>query len=143
MSKPKQVQTTTNTYGFFTPPKTAARDAVADFKFESDPSFGATFSNLKNKRRERRNALTSPYDTPEMRLQEDYAGDNEIAQNEAQGRRALSYDNNRMKYGQLMDVAGLDKPVFANTGGTSTGQEQGGFWRGLLDGGLGAGMSFL
>lgn len=143
MSKPKQTNTTTTTYGFLTPPKTDANRALENFKFESDPSFGAAFSNIKNKRRERGNSLTGAYVTPEMRQQEEYAADSEVTQQEAQARRALSFDNNQQRYGQLKDVAQLDAPQLVKTGGTETESTSGGFMRELAGHAIGIGSSFL
>lgn len=136
MSRPKQVQTTTNNYEFKTPQETDAIRRLREYEAEDDPSFGQVSSDLKRRNRESRNSLLGPYTTPEQRLQADLADNEEASQVEAQARRGASFDRNRMRYGQLHDIAELTRPQLVNTGGTTTSSSSGGFFGNLLSSGL-------
>lgn len=134
MGKKQQTSTTTNSFGFFTPPNTQDFDAVRAFKIQADPSFGAYASDLKRRNQETRNRLTGPYVTPEQQEQVELAQNEEIAQEEAQARRGLNFDTNRTELSRLMGIAELTRPQLANTGGTTTTTGGGGIGSTILNG---------
>jgi len=139
MSNPKQVAT--NSYGYKTPPSTPGLEALKDFKFEIDPSFGQIASDLKRRRTENRNRLTGPYVTPEMQREAAMADDNEISQREADLRRQQNYDVNQQEFGKLLSIANFEKPELVQE--EQTQQTKGGFWKGLLNTGLQVGSAAL
>ena len=138
MSKPKQV--TTNTFGYMTPPSTPGLDALSNFKFQIDPSFGQTASDLKRRRSENRNHLTGAYVTPEMQREALMADDNDIAQQESDLRRQQHYDVNQQDFGRWLSIANLQRPDLVQKEQTQA--QKGVDWAGLVNAGLGVASLF-
>lgn len=134
MGGKKQVTTTENDYKFFQKPSWEGLDELKAWRPEADPSIPFNFGRQRQDFERSFVSPTGSYQTPELREQQMRAGIQEIGQNEAQARRADQYGQNQMRLGQLGTVAGLGAPEFAQTKGTQTSQQKGGFWQGLAGG---------
>lgn len=133
--------TTTNDYGFFTPPKTEELSALEAWQPQADPTIPYNFAKQKEDFNASFKNPLGPYTTPEMQRQMTQAGNAEIGQNEAQAFRGDQYNQNNLKLGQLGMAAQLRNPRLENT--KSTTQQSGGFWRDLAMGAAGAGAAFI
>lgn len=106
---------TNREFDFFTPPDTEDVKAFRAFRPEIDPTIGfRQGEQVRELKRSLNNPLGS-YTTPEMREQQFRRGNEQIASNAGMEQRAGQFDQNRLRLGQLSDLSGLTKPVFANT----------------------------
>lgn len=140
MSNPKQVSTTENSYGFFTPPDWKEKDDFAAWRPEGDPTRAYQFARQRNDIKNNYNNPLGAYTTPEMREQMTKSALEENGQAEGQSALAEQSALNEQRGQQLGNLAQLGAPKMAQTKGTTTQQQKGGFWGNLLSSGIQAGL---
>lgn len=127
-------------------PDTADITAFRNFQPQADPSQGFRFAR---QRQGFLNTFQNPlgsYTTPELREQVTRSGLEEIGQNEQQVMRESQFDLNRLKMGQLGDLASLTRPQLVNTketGYQTNAKQGGGFFSSLLGGAAKVGAAFI
>lgn len=143
MGKPKQVTTSENEYGFFQKPSWQGLEDLKAWNPQADPTIGANFARQREDLGRSFVAPTGSYQTPELREQQMRSGIQNIGQNEAIARQADQYSQNQQKLGQLGTIATLGAPEFAQTKGTQTTQQKGGFLNSLIGGALQGAIGFI
>lgn len=146
MSKPKQVQDTKTTYTNWKPTETAYAQNIKNMP--AQPEFLQPAQQAQYDRARERNAsrLQSAYgqNVPESaRMAMMQRGDRDLTADYGTALNQSAFDAQKANLQRQMylDEAYRERPL--QTGGTSTTQEKGGFWGGLLSGGLGLASRFI
>lgn len=151
MSKKKQstVQNQTNTYGWQTPPSTADtnayRDAVNTSYDKADPTIGYAYDQQRSHLMDRYDNPFSANYSPEARDAAQYAGVNDLNQQQGAALQADAFNRKQAKVGGLAGVAGMTAPVLTQTGGNmnSTTTQSGGLLGSILGAAAGVGQAAL
>lgn len=134
-NKSKQESSTTNTYGFMTPPSTPDVDAVRDWTPQIDPGISYSYARAKNALR---NSFDNPLgaDTPQaVKDAMLFQGEQDLGQQEAQTLREASNDVNDQELRKKLAVAGFTEPKLVQTSGLTSGTtSQGGGFGSALGG---------
>ena len=133
-NKTKSEQATKNTFSFLTPPGSPDVQSIRDWTPQIDPGISYSFGRARN---QMRNTLANPLgaDTPAaVRDAVLMAGDQELAQQEAQALREAGNDVNQAELQKRIAAAGFTEPRLVQTFGQTTGSTQQG-------GGLGSALS--
>jgi hypothetical protein len=122
-SKQKQTSnnTSTNTYGWQTPPATPALDKLAGSKFEVDPGLHAQYSTLRNRLKSGFSNPTGANYSPEVQDAMLRSGEERLGQDEAQAYRGGQFDVNKLNYSRDATVAGMQAPQLTQTGSSNSG----------------------
>jgi len=142
MSKPKQVTTSTNTWGKWTPDKEEIAP-IKDYKFADDPSIGYRYGKARRDIEEGMDNPLGPYTTPEMREQSKRSRLNELTQSEGQERADESYRKNMLQYQNLLDYVDRTKSQPLQTGSTQTATGGGGLGSSIIGGAASVGSALL
>lgn len=125
--KSKSTQQTQNTYGWQTPPQTAAQSLLNTHLMTAfdtpDPTIPYIFSNQRG---QLRNRFDNPFGfnySPEVRDANMYARNEEIGQKEGQAFREDRFNRNNAKTSALLSNASLNAPVLTQTGGSMQGTQ--------------------
>lgn len=116
---------TTNRYGFQTPPSTPDIDRLRNQQFQIDPSIGY---RLGEKERQLSDSLANPtggFVTPQIRDAIMRSGRRELMQQAGQQTREGAYDVNRLNYGRNLATAQMTQPILTQEGSTTTGSGTG------------------
>lgn len=120
MSKKKTQTTQTNTYGWEAPKDTADITALRGTQFSEDPGIAHQYGLLKERQDQAYDNPLGGYTTPDVRMKQKLATNNDINQQESMAHRQGQYDVNMLNNAKLQGLAALTAPKLVQTGGTGT-----------------------
>lgn len=144
---PKQqtTQTQANTYAWQSPPESADVNSIREWKPQIDPSLSYSFGRARRALSDSFDNPQGAYTTPAVRDAQQRAGNERLAESEAQAMRGGYADVNNQEMVKRMGLAELTNPRLVQTGGSSTGtsQQSGGLWPSIIGGAAGVGAAGL
>ena len=135
MGKKKTTQTSTNTYGFQTPPDTQDIKDLRGMEIQEDPGIGHQFALLKEGLNNNYDNPLGAYTTADVRGKQRSATMQGVNQQEAAAHRQGQYDVNQQNIMKQSGLATLTAPKLVQTGGTNVTTQPSDIWGSIIGGG--------